>query len=69
MDVVKSYPAVADGLAGVYFARHRMQPPGGLPVTLVTGRAAGSICAAIRARLFVSEGRVGHRVEWAGWVE
>lgn len=34
------YPAVIEGLDGVYFAGQRMMPPGGLPPALITGRLA-----------------------------
>ena len=53
---MKSYPAVVDGLSGVYFAGHRMQPPGGLPVALATGRAAVQYLCRDTGTLFVSEG-------------
>jgi len=52
---MKSYPAVIDGLSGVYFAGHRMQPPGGLPVALITGRSAVQYLCRDTDTLFVSE--------------
>jgi len=35
-----AYPPAVPGLAGAYFASHRMMPPGGLPPALLSGRAA-----------------------------
>lgn len=34
------YPAMIEGLGGVYFAGQRMMPPGGLPPAMLTGRMA-----------------------------
>ena len=53
---MKSYPAVVEGLSGVYFAGHRMMPPGGLPVALMSGRAAVQYLCRDTDTLFVSEG-------------
>ncbi len=52
---MKSYPAVIDGLSGVYFAGQRMMPPGGLPVALMTGRTAVQYLCRDTGTLFVSE--------------
>ena len=52
---MKSYPAVIKGLNGVYFAGHRMMPPGGLPVALMSGRAAVQYLCRDTGALFVSE--------------
>lgn len=52
---IKNYPAVIDGLSGVYFAGQRMMPPGGLPVALMTGRTAVQYLCRDTGTLFVSE--------------
>jgi phytoene dehydrogenase-like protein len=52
---MKSYPAVIDGLGGVYFAGHRMMPPGGLPVALQSGRTAVQYLCRDTGTVFVSE--------------
>ena len=52
---MKTYPAVAKGLSGVYFAGHRMQPPGGLPVALSSGRSAVQYLCRDSGTLFISE--------------
>ena len=52
---MKSYPAVINGLSGVYFAGQRMMPPGGLPVALMTGRTAVQYLCRDTGTLFVSE--------------
>jgi len=52
---MKNYPAVIKGLSGIYFAGHRMQPPGGLPVALVSGRTAVQYLCRDTHTLFVSE--------------
>ena len=52
---MKSYPAVVKGLQGVYFAGHRMMPPGGLPIALVSGRTAVQHLCLDTKTLFVSE--------------
>jgi hypothetical protein len=49
------YPAVVKGLSGVYFAGHRMMPPGGLPPALMSGRAAVQYLSKDTKTLFVSE--------------
>jgi phytoene dehydrogenase-like protein len=49
------YPAVIKGLSGLYFAGHRMMPPGGLPVALLTGRKAVQYLCRETGTLFVSE--------------
>ena len=52
---MKSYPAVIKGLSGVYFAGHRMMPPGGLPVALMSGRTAVQYLCRDNGTVFVSE--------------
>ena len=52
---MKTYPAVINGLDGVYFAGHRMTPPGGLPIALVSGRMAVQHLCRDTGTLFVSE--------------
>jgi len=49
------YPAVIKGLKGVYFAGHRMMPPGGLPVALASGRDAVQYLCRDTNTVFVSE--------------
>jgi phytoene dehydrogenase-like protein len=53
---LKSYPSVIKGLSGVYFAGHRMMPPGGLPVALMSGRTAVQQLCRDTGTLFISEG-------------
>jgi len=52
---MKTYPAAIKGLSGVYFAGHRMMPPGGLPVALMSGRTAVQYLCRDTDTLFVSE--------------
>ena len=52
---MKTYPAVVKGLSGVYFAGHRLMPPGGLPAALMTGRAAVQYLCRDTGEVFVSE--------------
>jgi phytoene dehydrogenase-like protein len=52
---MKTYPAAIKGLSGVYFAGHRMMPPGGLPVALMSGRTAVQYLCRDTNTLFVSE--------------
>jgi len=52
---MKTYPAVIEGLSGVYFAGHRMMPPGGLPVALQSGRTAVQYLCRDTGAVFVSE--------------
>ncbi|MCL2059176.1 MAG: NAD(P)/FAD-dependent oxidoreductase [Oscillospiraceae bacterium] len=52
---MKSYPSAIKGLDGVYFAGHRMMPPGGLPVALMSGRTAVQYLCRDTGTLFVSE--------------
>jgi len=52
---VNSYPSVIDGLNGVYFAGHRMTPPGGMPVALISGRTAVQYLCRDTGAVFVSE--------------
>jgi hypothetical protein len=54
-NMMKSYPAVIKGLSGLYFAGHRMSPPGGLPVALMTGRTAVQHLCKDTGTVFVSE--------------
>jgi phytoene dehydrogenase-like protein len=35
-----SYPCKVKGISGLYFAGHRMMPPGGMPVAVSSGRSA-----------------------------
>jgi len=52
---MKTYPSVVPGLLGVYFAGHRMMPPGGLPIALLSGRTAVQyLCRDTHTR-FISE--------------
>ncbi|MCL2833707.1 MAG: NAD(P)/FAD-dependent oxidoreductase [Treponema sp.] len=42
---MKTYPCAVKNIGGLYFAGHRLNSPGGLPVALVTGRqAAQMVC-------------------------
>ena len=42
---MKQYPGYCESVEGLYFAGHRMTPPGGLPVALMSGRqAAQMVC-------------------------
>jgi phytoene dehydrogenase-like protein len=52
---MKAYPAVADNISGLYFAGHRMMPPGGLPVALMSGRSAVQYLCRDTDTLFISE--------------
>jgi len=52
---MKSYPAIIDDLGSVYFAGHRMMPPGGLPVALQSGRRAVQYLCRDTHTVFVSE--------------
>jgi phytoene dehydrogenase-like protein len=52
---MKTYPSDIKGVDGVYFAGHRMQPPGGLPVALITGRSAVQCLCRDTDTVFVSE--------------
>ncbi|MCL2857061.1 MAG: NAD(P)/FAD-dependent oxidoreductase [Oscillospiraceae bacterium] len=52
---MKPYPAVIDGLSGLYLAGQRLMPPGGLPVALMTGRMAVQHLCKDTGKLFVSE--------------
>ena len=52
---MKTYPSVIEGLDGVYFAGHRMTPPGGLPVALMSGRTAVQYLCRDTGVVFVSE--------------
>lgn len=37
------YPGFSDDIKGLYFAGHRLMPPGGLPAALSTGRTAAQL--------------------------
>ena len=50
-----AYPATLEGLEGVYFAGQRMMPPGGLPVAMMSGRAAVQYLCRDTGTVFVSE--------------
>jgi phytoene dehydrogenase-like protein len=52
---MKTYPADIKGLGGVYFAGHRMMPPGGLPVALMSARDAVQCLCRDTGTVFVSE--------------
>jgi len=52
---LKTYPAVIKGLDGIYFAGHRMMPPGGLPPALMSGRTAVQYLCRDTSTLFISE--------------
>ena len=44
-DKMKMYPGFLKDISGLYFAGHRIMPPGGLPIALETGRrAAQMVC-------------------------
>ena len=44
-DKMSTYPGFSKNISGLYFAGHRMMPPGGLPVAVYTGRmAAQMVC-------------------------
>ncbi|WP_157668698.1 hypothetical protein [Lachnoclostridium phytofermentans] len=44
-DKMKTYSGFLESVSGLYFAGHRIMPPGGLPTALVTGRkAAQMVC-------------------------
>jgi len=44
-DKMTTYPGFSKSISGIYFAGHRMMPPGGLPVAIYTGRiAAQMVC-------------------------
>jgi phytoene dehydrogenase-like protein len=51
-----TYPSVIEGLGYCYFAGHRMMPPGGLPVALLSGRTAVQYLCRDTGTVFVSEG-------------
>jgi phytoene dehydrogenase-like protein len=51
----KTYPSVINGLSGIYFAGHRMMPPGGLPPALMSGRMAVLYLCRDTGTTFVSE--------------
>ena len=52
---MKTYPSAIKGLQGLYFAGHRISPPGGLPTALVTGRTAVQYLCRDTGTVFVSE--------------
>ena len=52
---MKAYPAVIKGLDGVYFAGHRLIPPGGLPPAVMSGRIAVQYLCRDTGTVFVSE--------------
>jgi phytoene dehydrogenase-like protein len=43
-DKMKQYPGNCEDISGLYFAGHRLTPPGGLPGALQTGRTAAQLC-------------------------
>jgi len=52
---LRAYPAVCDNLSGIYFAGHRMRPPGGLPIAAMSGRTAVQYLCRDTKTLFISE--------------
>ena len=52
---MRTYPPVISGLSGVYFAGHRLMPPGGLPPALLSARTAIQHLCRDTNTLFVSE--------------
>ena len=52
---MKTYPSVIKGLGGLYFAGHRMMPPGGLPPAVMSGRTAMQHLCKDTGTVFVSE--------------
>ena len=52
---MRTYPSVISGLSGVYFAGHRLIPPGGLPPALMSARTAIQHLCRDTGTLFVSE--------------
>ena len=52
---MKNYPAVIKGLSGVYFAGHRMMPPGGFPPAVMSGRIAVQYLCRDTDKIFISE--------------
>jgi len=56
MGMMKTYPHVIKGLDRCYFAGHRMMPPGGLPIALMSGRLAVQHLCKDTDTLFVGEG-------------
>ncbi|MCL1816391.1 MAG: NAD(P)/FAD-dependent oxidoreductase [Clostridiales bacterium] len=53
---MQTYPAVIQGLGGLYFAGQRMLPPGGLPGALMSGRTAVQYLCRDTNTVFISEG-------------
>lgn len=39
-DMRANYPSKSESISNLYFAGQRLQPPGGLPVAVSTGRTA-----------------------------
>jgi len=52
---MKSYPSVVKGLDGVYFAGHRMRPPGGLCPAVISARMAVQQLCKDTKTVFVTE--------------
>jgi phytoene dehydrogenase-like protein len=52
---MRAYPGVISSPQGVYFAGHRLMPPGGLPPAIMTARAAVQHLCRDTGTLFVSE--------------
>ncbi|MDR2939069.1 MAG: NAD(P)/FAD-dependent oxidoreductase, partial [Clostridiales bacterium] len=50
------YPNFIEGMESLYFAGQRMMPPGGLPIALITGRAAVEKLCEDTGFEFVTEG-------------
>jgi phytoene dehydrogenase-like protein len=42
-DKMKQYPGTLEGVTGLYFAGHRLNPPGGLPSAAASGRTAAQL--------------------------
>ena len=51
----KPYPSVIKGLDRVYFAGHRLIPPGGIPPAMMSGRTAVQHLCRDASTLFISE--------------
>lgn len=51
-ELTSGYPAKVKDIAGLYFAGQRIQPPGGMPIALMTGRAAVQHLCADSGRVF-----------------
>ena len=50
------HPGYCEDISGLYFAGHRMMPPGGLPVASASGRTAAQLVCRDAGVVFVGEG-------------